>query len=565
MLPNTIRGKLLLVLVVALTGMLVVSVFALMSERSTILEDRKVKTRHLVEVAHGLLSYYEQQEKAGALAAEEARRAAVAAIKGLRYESKEYFWINDLGTPVPRMVMHATIPALDGKVLDAAKFNCATSLQDGSDGPITATDGKTNLFMAFNTVADRAGKGYVTYQWPKPKQGGGATEETFPKLSYVMKFAPWGWVIGSGIYIDDVDQIFRSRAATLGAISLAIAAAIGALLFLLVRGISGPIDGIKVAMKSIQETSDLSRRVAISGDSEIAAIGHSFNDLVASFQDLIRQVIKSADEVRALTTHLATGAAQVAAGSSEQKEASASMAAAMEETHASIAQVAANATDAHGIAEQAGELSGRGESIVHDAAAEMSKIAGAVQDSGRHIETLGEQSARISSIVSAIKEIADQTNLLALNAAIEAARAGEQGRGFAVVADEVRKLAERTTQQTAEITAMIDNIQGGTASAVQAMSEGSSRVQGGVELAREAGASMADIRSGAARVIEAVADITQALREQSAATQLVAGSVEKIVAMAEQNSSETGEIAATAEKLERLATDLHRTVERFHV
>lgn len=211
MMPNTIKGKLLLVLVIALAGMGVVSVSALYSERNTILEDRKTKTRHLVEVAQGLLGYYEQQEKSGALSGDDARKAAIAAIKGLRYEGKEYFWINDLGTPVPKMIMHPTVPALDGKVLDAAKFNCATSLQDGIAGPVVETDGKMNLFVAFNTVANRAERGYVTYLWPKPKQGGGTTEETYLKLSYVVKFAPWNWVIGSGIYIDDVDEIFRAR------------------------------------------------------------------------------------------------------------------------------------------------------------------------------------------------------------------------------------------------------------------------------------------------------------------------------------------------------------------
>ena len=565
MLPHTIRGKLVFVLVIALAGMLVVSVFALFSEKATILDDRKVKTRHLVEAASGVLGHYQRQEQAGKLSAADARQAAIEAIKALRYEGKEYFWINDLATPVPAMVMHPTVPALDGKVLDAAKFNCATSLQEGIDGAVTPTDGKMNLFVAFNTVANKAEHGYVTYLWPKPKQGGGTTEETYLKLSYVKKFAPWGWVIGSGIYIDDVDQIFRARALTLGSISLGVAAAIGALLFFLIRGISRPIDAIKEAMKSIQETNDLSRRVAVDGDNEIADIGHSFNEMVGSFQELIRRVVSSTQEVLALTTQLAGSAAQVAASSSQQTDASSAMAAAMEQTRASIGQVAENSAEAHKIAEQAGELSGQGEKIVHDAAAEMSKISSSVQNSAEHIQTLGEQSAQISSIVGVIKEIADQTNLLALNAAIEAARAGEQGRGFAVVADEVRKLAERTTQSTQEIGNMIDSIQGGTGDAVRSMQEGGPRVQGGVALANQAGESMASIRDGAGRVIAAVSDITRALNEQANATQLVAESVERIVAMAEQNSAETGAIAGTAEQVESLAKNLQEMVGKFRV
>ena len=565
MLPRTIKGKLVMVLIIALLGMLTVSVFALYSEKATLLDDRKVKTRHLVEVASGVLDYYQQQEQSGALSSDDAQRAALAAIKSLRYESKEYFWVNDLGTPIPTMLMHPTVPALDGKVLDAAKFNCATSLQEGIDGPVTETDGKMNLFAAFSTVARKADHGYVTYLWPKPKQGGGTTDETYLKLSYVEKFAPWGWVIGSGIYIDDVDEIFMNRAATLGGISLTVSAVIALLLYVLIRGISTPINQINSAMRSIQETNDLSRRVKVEGNNEISEIGRSFNEMVGSFQTLIRHVIASTHEVLVLTTQLAGSAAHVAAGSRQQTDASSSMAAAMEQTRASIDQVSSNSHEAHQIAEQAGKLSSEGESIVQGAASEMSKIAGAVQDSAEHIRRLGDQSAQISSIVGVIKEIADQTNLLALNAAIEAARAGEQGRGFAVVADEVRKLAERTAQSTQEISSMILVIQSGTEDAVRAMQEGSSRVEGGVTLAHQAGASMASIRDGAVRVIAAVGDMTLALQEQSTATQMVAGNVEKIVIMAERNRAETGEIAATAEQLENLAKNLQEMMQRFRV
>ncbi|HUW49986.1 MAG TPA: methyl-accepting chemotaxis protein [Sulfuricella sp.] len=561
----SIKTRLLLVIVVALVGMLVVSSFALMAEKSTLLDDRKIKTRHLVEAAHGVLAYYYGLQKSGALTEEAAKDAAIKAIKAMRYEQKEYFWLNDFTEPIPKMLMHPTVPALDGKILDAAKFNCATSLQAGLDGAVEKTDGKKNLFVAFNEVANKAGSGFVTYNWPKPKAGGGTTEELYTKLSYVKKFEGWNWLLGSGIYIDDVDSIFWQRASWLIAIVLSVTVVIGILMLVLIRSITRPLGELREAMKTIQTTQDLSRRVTVRANNEIGEIGHSFNEMVKSFQDIIHQVVAGVQDVMGSAAHLSQSSQRVAASSIQQSEASASMATAVEEMSVSIDHVAENSKGTHSIAQQAGELSSQGGEIVHNAAAEMTKIADSVNHSTQLIQTLGDHSHQISAIVNVIKEIADQTNLLALNAAIEAARAGEQGRGFAVVADEVRKLAERTTKSTLEISTMIGSIQSGTIDAVASMDEGTARVRDGVVMANQAGESMLRIREGASQVIASVSEIMDALREQSVASGQVAGSVEKIARMTEQNSSEVREIAQTAEHLEQLAGSLQNSVSQFRV
>jgi methyl-accepting chemotaxis protein len=241
------------------------------------------------------------------------------------------------------------------------------------------------------------------------------------------------------------------------------------------------------------------------------------------------------------------------------------MAAAVEEMTVSIDQVSEHAREAQSISQSSSELSTRGSDVILKVVEDMRGIAETVHESSAIIEGLGKQSDQIYSIVQAIKEIADQTNLLALNAAIEAARAGEQGRGFAVVADEVRKLAERTTRSTEEIAAMIQKIQGGTKQAVASMEVGVERVNQGVSLAGQAGDAIRQIQSGAQRVGVAVTDISAALKEQSIASSEIARHVEQVAQMSDENHTATQDNAQSALHLEELAMSLQGAVERFKV
>jgi methyl-accepting chemotaxis protein len=208
----------------------------------------------------------------------------------MRYEQKEYFWLNDLSTPVPKMIMHPTVPALNGKVLDGANFNCATTQQAGIDGPIVPTDGKKNLFVAFNEVVQKSGHGFVTYNWPKPKLGGGTTEELFEKLSYVQKFEPWGWVIGSGIYVDDVNSKFWELALQFGGMVLLVMLLLAATIRWQVLGITRPLNELRAMVMSIENSSDFSRRLTIESQDEVGQTAMAFNQLMSAQQMAITEV-----------------------------------------------------------------------------------------------------------------------------------------------------------------------------------------------------------------------------------------------------------------------------------
>ena len=286
-----VKTRLVLGGLVSFVGLLLVSVVALFLEKSSMLDDRKVKTRHLVESAHSLVQHYQAQEASGAMDRVNAQTAAMQALKALRYEGKDYFWVHDLGTPVPTMLMHPTVPSLNGKVLDAVVFNSATTLQAGQHGPVVHTaDGKKNIFVAFNEVVAQSGEGFVTYNWSKPKAGGGTTEELYEKLSYVKKIDGWNWVIGSGIYIDDLDARFWQLARQYGAIVLAVMLLIGFIIHWQIKGIIQPLQALRAMVLSVQESSDFSRRVDVRSQDEVGQTAIAFNRLMEAQQQAIAEV-----------------------------------------------------------------------------------------------------------------------------------------------------------------------------------------------------------------------------------------------------------------------------------
>jgi methyl-accepting chemotaxis protein len=291
----------------------------------------------------------------------------------------------------------------------------------------------------------------------------------------------------------------------------------------------------------------------------------SMKTMCGRLREMVRNIDASAAQVGQSARQLAETSHAVAAASARQSEATTATAAAVEQMTVGIGHIADSAEQAVSFSRQSEDLSRKGSQVIHGAAAEMSKIADSVEASSAIISTLEQQSNEISAVVNVIKEIADQTNLLALNAAIEAARAGEQGRGFAVVADEVRKLAERTTQSTQEIASTIQKIQGGTQNAVQSMVAGVGQVRSGTALAQEAGTSIREIESGAQQVVGVVNDISNSLREQSTASDEIARNVENIARMVEANNASAEGAAAASRQLERLAEELATSVRSFRL
>jgi methyl-accepting chemotaxis protein len=330
------------------------------------------------------------------------------------------------------------------------------------------------------------------------------------------------------------------------------------------RAITRPVRTMVDRLKDIAEgEGDLTQRVTIHSHDEIGELARWFNTFVQKVHDIIADVACATREVAGAATEIAAASEEMASGMNEQNQQVTQISSAIEEMSASVVEVAAKAGQAAGAARDSGSAAEQGGQVVHQTIAGMDTINEAVTAGSQSVLELGRRNDQIGQIVEVINDIADQTNLLALNAAIEAARAGEHGRGFAVVADEVRKLADRTTTATDEIAQSISAIQGETRQAVARMEAGTEQVDAGVKLAQQAGDALRNIVGGAKTVAELISSIAAAAEQQSSASEQISHNVESILAVTNQSTQGASQAAAAATQLSTKAEQLQQLVGQF--
>ncbi len=370
----------------------------------------------------------------------------------------------------------------------------------------------------------------------------------------------------------EIDQHVASASAWLASVSLFIVVLASLIALKVTHDIVHPLD-LALSVAKRVASGDLTAR-----ESAEQAAGDELGNLLRALCSMrdelagtIRVIIDDARHLNEVACQLSATAQQVAAGSDSQSQSTATAAAAVEQLTVGIDHVGSSADDASRRAIDAGQIAARGGGEVQAATQHMGNVASSVDSTAQDIQNLSEQVQRIGGIAIVIREVADQTkvadqtNLLALNAAIEAARAGEQGRGFAVVADEVRKLAERTSSSVREITATTDAIRIGAEAAVLGMQKSRSIVSEVVSTAETAVASMHGICQATEGVRSTISDISNALHEQRSASTELARSVENIAQMSEENATAVGQVAATASDLARVSSDLRSSVARFRL
>lgn len=342
--------------------------------------------------------------------------------------------------------------------------------------------------------------------------------------------------------------------------------ALGLLCIAVVRSkVVVPLARINEAMANIESTNDLTLSIDSASTDETGQIASSFNGMIGKFNAIVKDLHSSIEHLASSSEELSASAVQIAGGSTSQSSRAAQVSTATQEMSATIIEVARNVASAADAAKEASAVAVNGGRIVSGTITSMKGIACTAKESSATISALGDRSNQIGDIVNVIDDIADQTNLLALNAAIEAARAGEQGRGFAVVADEVRKLAEKTMKATKEIGEMIKAMQDETDKAIVSMREEVNAVESGVRLAEEAGQALEEIVSKVDVVTSMVHQVTTATEQQSAATEQISGDITAVADVINETSASAQQIAKASQEMAELATSLKATVEVFRI
>ena len=536
-----ISRRLTLLIALFLVGFIIMTTTILIQYRTSLLDSRSLQTQLLVESTHSLMQDYYERQQSGELTNEQAKTQALLSISKLRYGMNNYFWVNDYEA---RMVMHPINPALDGK--DLSDFSDPTGKQ---------------FFKEMTRTVKKSGQGFIPYQWPKP-----GSEEAQAKISFVKGFQPWQLIIGSGVYIDDIDRDFSKIAFTLAFITLLILVPLLFISALIARSISSPINATTKAMNNISEgEGDLTQRLRSEGNDEVASMVLAFNTFIEKIQTTIADVSNANTALAQASLQLDDFAKSGKQHIEQQNQETYQVATAVTEMSSTVQEIARSAEQAADSVKGANDQAIEGLDIMEKTSKGITELAHEVERAAEVINQLEAESQGIGSVLDVIRGIAEQTNLLALNAAIEAARAGEQGRGFAVVADEVRTLASRTQKSTEEINEMITRLQKGTTQAVSAMNNGSKKASDTVELADNSASALKKIVDSISTISEMNIQIATAAEEQSSVAQEIDRSIVRISKLSEESSDNSNEVSASTGDLNNLGAELNRIINKFKV
>ncbi|QYJ99984.1 methyl-accepting chemotaxis protein [Shewanella psychrotolerans] len=536
-----ISSRLLLMLGLAVIATILMFMFALLSIEGLLLQDKQDKLTSLADTGERVIAQYYEQAKRGVMSEADAKAAAIAALDGLRYSGNEYFWtINRDGV----LVQHAFAKKLVGTNV--------LGMKDPNG---------VKLFELMVTGTKSSEYALIKYMWNKPN----ATKPS-PKMSVVKRFEPWGWIVGTGIYVDDINDEKMAFTGEYLLIAVLVWLPVIFLLVIISRSISIPMQQTISAFENIARgEGDLTLRLNESGKDELSIVASSFNAFVTKIQSLILSASTSVSHSGELAEGLAVISAEASTITNNMQSETESVAAAINEMSMVASEVASNAQLAAESAGNADSEADRTAQVVDIAVSKISALSGELEKTSQVAQGLQVSSSKIGQILDVIVGIAEQTNLLALNAAIEAARAGEAGRGFAVVADEVRTLASRTQDSIQEVNSIIDvireAIENVNSSVLTAKKQSLETVEETTQVVDALGVIKASIR----QISDMNIQIATATEQQSAVIAELNMNVTRINDISLENQHKSEQIGSASGEIKTGSSDLETLISSFKV
>ena len=494
------------------------------------------ENQHLVEVVHTLLGSFAKREDVDEATA---KQLALEAVKALRYDGNNYFWIQD---ETPAMVMHPMKPALDGKDLRTFK--------DGN--------GKA-FFIEMAQKVKAKEEGFVDYVWPLPGE-----EAPTDKISYVKAFKPWGWTVGSGIYLTNLEEEYAHLRNVIVVFCVVSVVLVILLIYVIGGSIVKPVQEVSERMKDIsQGEGDLTRSLPETGQDEVTRLARYFNEYTEKMRQSLLGIRENINSLTQQAELVETSSKNSNAQAQTQNENMLQVAAAMEEMTTQINEVSNNADSAEKGTSSARSNVQHGASVVDSTVQDIRSLTSDIESVSNVVTELAAQTDSIGAVLDVIRGIAEQTNLLALNAAIEAARAGEQGRGFAVVADEVRTLASRTGQSTDEIQAMIEKLQSNAKNAVDAVKVSQAASSKTVDNAIQANQNLQEADRLMTEIADKSSEIARATEQQAEAATEANMRINALSGAADSSLRTADELAAASQALRSSCLAIMEIANRF--